>query len=376
MSKAIELLRAAAPRLRDQPDEVFPAAQRTALFERITAHRSDEVSQTTATAPPIRRPSAPKPTPSEPHGGRLRFVRRRRLALAVPLSVVALVALMVGIVVVVMPSDQNGGPAGGGTPFVADSLAPTPRVGAGEYAYRVTEYYRVSADGTAQAGGTAAAGGGSGWAEPERQQLWTAPDGEQWQLDTSGGNTQCSHWHGPAHDVGFEEPTQAFFDQMPTNEMQLNDYLRGHVQGSTSQDEAIFVAAADSLRTADLLASSRLRAAWVEVMSHASRITVHSGVRDYLNRPAVRVDFVDQTQRPGELNSLYFDPATFQLLEERDGSSGAPDSFSGPSPAWSGPLPSNEATTTGDELTGPAHVSVVTDEKVVDQLPDAIQNCQ
>ena len=106
----------------------------------------------------------------------------------------------------------------------------------------------------------------------------------------------------------------------------------------------------------------------------SSRITVHTGVHDFRNRPAVRVDFVDQTQRPGELSSLYFDPATFQLLEERDGSSGAATTYSGPSPAWSGPLPGGEPAT-HDELGGQATVSVMTQEKVVDRLPSSVAGC-
>jgi hypothetical protein len=288
---------------------------------------------------------------------RLRFVPRRRWSLAVPLSSVAILALMVGIALVVAPSDQGAGQAGG-TPFVAAGITPTPRVGTDEYAYRATESYQVSADGTAEPvrGGAA------------EQQLWIEPGGSVWIAQG------CIHRRGPTNYVGFDAPTQALFDEMPTNEVQLTDYLRSHVAGSTSRDEAMFVAAGDSLRTADLLASSALRAAWVEVLSHSSRVTVHPDARDYLNRPAVRVDFVDQTQRPGELSSLYFDQQTFQLLEERSGRSGAPDSYNGPSPAWNGPVPPGQPDS-GGELTGPATITVVTEEKVVDHLPGAIQNC-
>jgi hypothetical protein len=294
--------------------------------------------------------------------GRLRFVPRRRWAVAAPISAAAVVALMIGIALVATSADRYSGPLAGGTPFVAGNLTPTPRVGAGEYAYRVTESVTISADGTAEP-----AGNDPNWATPAHQQVWVAPDGAEWNL---GGG--C--FPAPKH-VGFDEPTQAFFDQMPTDPTKLEQYLRSHVEGSSSQDEAIFVAAGDSLRNADLLASSQLRAAWVEVMSHSNRVTVHTGVRDYLDRPAVRVDFVDQTQRAGELSSLYFDPETFQLLEERWGKSGAPDSYDGPSPAYDSPLPDPQPAT-DDKLTGPAQLTVMTSEKVVDHLPADVQNCQ
>ena len=126
------------------------------------------------------------------------------------MSAVVLLALMVGVLIAVLPSGQRGTPAGGGVPFEASAVTATPRVGAGEYAYRVTEYYRVSADGTVQQGG------GENWSEPDRQQVWAAPDGEQWVLDSTNGTTQCSLRAADAGTVAFDQPTQSFFDQMPT----------------------------------------------------------------------------------------------------------------------------------------------------------------
>ena len=111
---------------------------------------------------------------------------------------------------------------------------------------------------------------------------------------------------------------------MPTDPDKLNKYMRSHVTGSTSRDEAVFVAVGDALRIADGLASPKLRAAFLAVLSRTPGVTLFEGQRDDLNHPAIRADFVDQANRPGEVQSLYFDPTTFQLTEMGGGTNGQP----------------------------------------------------
>ncbi|MGI8679165.1 MAG: hypothetical protein ACR2LX_10840 [Jatrophihabitans sp.] len=145
------------------------------------------------------------------------------------------------------------------------------------------------------------------------------------------------------------------------------------MSGSTSRDEAVFVAVGDDLRITDGLASSKLRAAMLGALGHVQRVQIHEGVRDVLGRPAVRADFVDQKNRPGELDSLYFDPATFQLLAERNGSSGGPSDPHAYQSTSYGAMgaPAN----TQQQLVGPNNANVMTSEKVVGSLPSSVRNC-
>lgn len=290
--------------------------------------------------------------------GRLRFVPRSTRRVAIPLlSAAAIVALMAAIALVVV----GHGDRGGRVPAAADpSLTSTPEVGVGQFAYRVVETYEVDADGHATL--------------RERDARWAAPDGSLWDERAGYDIPKCSDYRTDADTAFATGYSVAFFAGLPSSVDELNAYLRDHVSGSSSRDEAVFTAVGDALRDTDLLASSQVRANLVGVLGETDHMTVHSGVRDYLNRPAVRVDFVDQRTRPGALNSLFFDPATFQLLEERYGSSGAPTTYAGPSPAYDAP-PAADWTPTPEQLTGAARVTVMTTERAVDQLPSTLHYC-
>jgi hypothetical protein len=327
----IDALSAAAPRAEVLEAE-WPSTARQALLARIM---SDELS-----SPPRVRPLA-----------------SRRRALLAPLATsAAVLAAVAGATALVRSDDAGHGVAGG---FDPGPLTATQRVLAGQYTYRADTTYKVAADGDAKV--------------IERSEDWTAPDGENWSRRVDGARSYCFDFprQGAA---SIHSPTQAVFDSLPTEPDALNSYLREHAEGSTSRDEAVFVAVGDMLRTEDGLASSALRAALVEVLAGTGRVTVHPGAHDFLGRPAVRADFVDQQNRPGELASLYFDPATYQLLEERYGSSGGstvpPAGPSQPYDATPAPEPG-----TGPDLSGAATARVMTAERVVDTLPDDVQRC-
>lgn len=293
-----------------------------------------------------------------PARARLRFVPRRRTwGVAAPVAAgTIVVALIAGIIVFASGGGGDPGLQPAGPPFTASGVRATPDVGAHQYAYRADKSFDVK-DGKLPV-------------ETQRTENWAAPDGSIWSYRRSGGKTECNHFR-PSGAPTFDGPTKAFFDRLPTDVAVLQAYLRTHVMGSTSRDEAVFVAAGDMLRLHDGLATSRLRASLVAVLSRTPRITVHPDVRDFLGRPAVRADFVDQDNRPGELASLYFDATTFQLLAERNGTSGKP----------AGPVASRsyDATArpdaTAQELTGPATLVVMTVEKVVDALPKKLAKC-
>jgi hypothetical protein len=131
----------------------------------------------------------------------------------------------------------------------------------------------------------------------------------------------------------------------------------------------VFVLVGDLLRDYDGLASPRLRAALVAVLSRTPGVTLHEGALDYLGRPAVRLDFVDQRIRPGEVSSLYFSSTSFRLLEERTGRNGKPSTYSGPSPAY------GEHGQVGRDprrLSYPASITLTRTEQVVGKAP---RNC-
>ena len=107
------------------------------------------------------------------------------------------------------------------------------------------------------------------------------------------------------------------------------------------------------------------------VLSRTPGVFVHENTVDYLGRKAIRADFVDQQIRPGEIQSLYFDPVTFQFLEERDGSLGSPG-HAGPSPAYTAHAAS---TGTPVELTGRASLDVMQTEVTLDTLPPLPAGC-
>jgi hypothetical protein len=216
---------------------------------------------------------------------------------------------------------------------------------------------------------------------------WVAADGKIVSIRTGSQNV-CFVFGGPQAGT-LEQPTRAFFAGLPTEVTALNTYLRGHVQGSSSRDQAVFVAVGDMLRPMDAFASPALRAAMVGVLSRTPGVTVHLGQRDYLGRPAIRADFVDQQIQPDEIESLYFDPSTFQVLEERSGrpgglaasasatSAGATDNpmehSGGASPAYSAAATDGPS---AEELTGPAYVDLVRTEEPADKLPALPSDCK
>ncbi|MDT4936082.1 MAG: hypothetical protein QOK11_3974, partial [Pseudonocardiales bacterium] len=85
----------------------------------------------------------------------------------------------------------------------------------------------------------------------------------------------------------------------------LDSYLRAHVSGSTSKDEAVFTAVGDMLRGG--LAPAHLRAAAIRVLEHTGHVTATSAL-DTLGRPAIQITFADAASRPGEDQALLFDP--------------------------------------------------------------------
>ena len=262
-------------------------------------------------------------------------VQRRWVIAAVGVTAAGTLAAIGGIV---LPTNSPGGPeAAIAAPFQRLQTAalhnPQPVVGQGKFAYVASAVYSVHDSKIVK---TIAL-----------NKDWTAPNGNSWNSHSESGQTNCASAELRGTTT-FGNADQNFFNNLPTDPDALNTYMRSHVGGSSSKDEAVFVAVEDVLRTAGGLASPQLRAALIGVLAQTNHVTVREDVRDVLNRAATRVDFKDQERRPGELNSLYFDPSTSQLVQV-----GASNS--------NGSSPSN--------------VDVVTTQKVVDTLPASMKSC-
>lgn len=307
----------------------------------------------------------------------LRFVpvdrrgRPGRVLRSLPVAAsVAAVILTAGILIAVVGRGNGSGGVGRGAG--AGSAGPSFDPPAGlshtalrpsQFSHRVDQQIDLGADGRPTVGGQ----------DPMVDRNWISPSGDILSIRTGSQNSCNRFLHTTAPSL--TDPTMAFFAALPTDVDALTRYVRGHVEGSSSHDEAVFVAVGDALRTADGLASPALRAAFVGVLSRTPGATVHqeAGLQDYLGRAAIRADFVDQRIRPDEMHSLYFDPTTFQLLEERFGSTGRPSTYAGPSPAYD--AAATDGPTQLQELTGPGYVDVMVSEDVVDRLPTLPADC-
>jgi hypothetical protein len=348
------------------------------------ARRSDVLGALITT-----RPSAPgEPLPGAAHDIPVHFIptrrsgARRRIHIAprlLPLaSGAAVVAIAAAAVVAVANSGRNsGGPdLPGGAAFAPPAGLSTTATATDLYSHRVDEQMDLDAAGQPKPGSP----------DAMVNRNWVAADGKIVSIRT-GSQNACFVFAGPTTPT-LEQPTRDFFASLPTDVDGLNTYLRAHVAGSSSHDEAVFVAVGDLLRPMDGFASPALRGAMVGVLSRTPGVTVHLGQRDYLGRPAIRADFVDQQLRPGEIQSLYFDQSTFQLLEERngrpdglpasatpstEGASGAPVETGGASPAYTAAATDGPS---AEQLTGPAYVDLVRTEEPVDKLPPLPADCK
>jgi hypothetical protein len=297
--------------------------------------------------------------------------RRPRWRRAVPIAAsVAILAATGSIVALIATRDSGSGgsanyeaPAGphGPTYHPPNKLSDT-AIGAGQYSYRVMDAFTLDANGKRKKLGP----------DAMIDRSWISPNGDIRSF-RSGGQTECYLFKHNSS-MSFESPTRAFFSAMPTNVGALTKYFRSHVQGSSSHDEAVFVAVGDALREANALASPKLRAAMVAMLSRTSGVRIHTGKRDYLDRPALRADFVDQRIRPGEIHSYYFDPATFAFLEERDGHNGQPSTYNAGSPGYNAPAPPRNPA--DDVISGAANIDIMTSEKIVTTLPTMPSRCK
>jgi hypothetical protein len=165
-----------------------------------------------------------------------------------------------------------------------------------------------------------------------RLESWVDQDGRLWRHDVrTTGNTQTQDYFEFApgtYDLNYPSPD--YLRTLPTDADALYDFLDAHVSGSASHEEAIFVAVGDMLRGG--FAPPALRTAAIQVLERLPHVTLSVVTTDSLGRTVQQFDFVDESNRAGAVQSLSFDPATAQIVDEGTTSHGGdPLVIDGPS---------------------------------------------
>ncbi len=142
---------------------------------------------------------------------------------------------------------------------------------------------------------------------------WVAANGDDWHLDDEGGSPSCTYYPF----VGTPNPNHTNTDylrSLPTDPTALDTYLRAHVTGSGSTDEAVFVAIADTLHNYEGLVPPDTRAAFIEVLARVPSVTVRSNVSYGDGGTATTFSYKHE-------GTLWFDESTAQVVYQ----DGAPE---------------------------------------------------
>lgn len=140
---------------------------------------------------------------------------------------------------------------------------------------------------------------------------WTGSDGRFWRrfvtkhADGTPGRTETYLLTKP-------DPVTAGF---PTDPDELQRYLTAHATGSTSTDEAVFSQLADLLRGPTVPAA--LRSAATQVLARTGHVQLGPRTTDSYGRTVQEVRFVDEANRPGQVQAIVFDTADARSTAER-----------------------------------------------------------
>jgi hypothetical protein len=133
---------------------------------------------------------------------------------------------------------------------------------------------------------------------------YVAPNGDDWDI-TDGA---CTFYPF----VGAPNPNhvdEAYLDALPSDPSALLSYLRAHVSGSGSVDEAVYNAIRDQLINDEGLIQPELRAAYIQVLAQLPQMTIRSGVP--YGDGATAIEFAPETADA----ALWFDDSTAQLVD-------------------------------------------------------------
>ncbi|MDX6245622.1 MAG: hypothetical protein QOE76_3345 [Frankiales bacterium] len=172
---------------------------------------------------------------------------------------------------------------------VAAGNAPADAVGAAQYRHLVKH---LIGDGTSMS------------------ETWIAADGSAWRWDTFIGTKEYFAVPAPTEVATGELVfSPALLATLPTTSKALSHYLRGHVTGSNSTNDAVFTAVGDMFRAG--FTPPKLRAAAIGVIEGLPHVTTQA-TTDLLGRPALAVTY----NVAGVGSSLLFDRSTAVLLGE------------------------------------------------------------
>lgn len=224
---------------------------------------------------------------------------RRRWPLAVAASVIA--ALMLALPV--------SFPGWFARSAAADELDGLARSTAGQplLEWRDGQYLRATSTST-QTGAMEPGSEGGRCLQVASYDDYLAADGWQWSDRLVNGQVQRYLW---PPSWGWHRPDYAA--RMPPEPHLLDAFLRARALGSTSQDEAVFVAVGDMLRAH--AAPPAVRAAAIGVLALNPKVT-SKRTDDPAGRPAIKVTFTDEGARPGVRQVLFLEPDTGTLLAE------------------------------------------------------------
>jgi hypothetical protein len=236
--------------------------------------------------------------------------RRPRMAI---MSLVAGVAVATIVAPALLPHDAPGAPSpaaaaalhhlavvAAGTP--ADTLAP------GEFVQTVVRDHQVGVPENPELGAVV---------QRSRTETWTAYDGRSWTRSTSPGDAGPTTLFAKA----YPESGAAYFASLPTDATELGRYLRRHAHGSSSKDEAVFLAVGDLM--ANDTAPAALRSAAATALAGTDHVRLGPATTDDLGRSITEFDFVDQTIRPGQVQAFLVDRATAQVVGRRTSQPGS-----------------------------------------------------
>lgn len=273
----------------EQLDALWPPSDRAAALDRVLADAADA---------------------AEPLAARHRGGRRRVLVLGLP-AVAAAVAVAV-VVPIIAPS---GGPGGAGPAAAAElnrlaqvaATTPGPTAGPGQFLHLLVEEHQrgrmgINPDGSARPVDTVVL------------ESWTAHDGTTWRRDVNNPDPVDYYKFAPGGD-DTAAPSPSYLNSLPTDPAKLEQLLRHNPDepDSSGSDAAVFTAVGDMLRGG--FAPPALRTALVKVLERLPDVALGPATTDALGRPAVQVTIAGQ-------DSLFFDPATAQIIEEAEPSMG------------------------------------------------------
>ncbi len=278
-----------------RPDEQtleadWSAPRRAEVLTRVLDITASPATPTTAGGPTRDWAGATHPKP--------RSLWRRPLP---RLAAAAALVAAIGGYTLVSPGTPRVAPAAGLDTLsaIARSAAAQP-IPAGQFAHLLTQSHQggraTSPTPTADPDkmGDLPQGGGS-----QTRESWISADGIMWVRNTSSAGPTVERWKFCLLQGDIAQPSPAAIDQWPTDPAGLEALLRSQASGSTSQDEAVFVAIGDVLRLG--YTPPAIRAAAIQVLGGLPQVT--TATRTVNGVALLDVSFRDESARRARTRS-------------------------------------------------------------------------